>query len=112
MNREMSSTRPVSPVDPSATDVFADAHWAARRGIELGLDFECTKAAVDLQNLTEATQEAVIMAALETLRRSASADVACLALLDEAGTHFDRLTCAQPAGGSFRAGELRGAELA
>jgi len=78
----------------------------------LGLDVECTKAAVDLQNLSAATQEPVLAAALETLRRSAGADVAFLARLDETGTRFEQLTLAQPPEGGFRASELRGAELA
>ena len=47
----MASTRPVLPVDPTSTDVFGDAMWASRRDVVLGLDVECTKAAVDLQNL-------------------------------------------------------------
>jgi len=108
----MSSTRPVQPVDPAATDVFSEAQWAARTGVELGLDFECTKAAVDLQNLSATTQDTVLAAALDTLRRSGAADVAFLALLDETGERFDRLTVAQPASGGFRVEEMRGAEFA
>ncbi len=110
----MSSTRQVAPLDPTATDVFGDAAWAARKGMVLGLDVECTKAAVDLQILTAANQDAVVAAALETLRRSGGADVAFLALLDESGERFNRLTLAQaqPATDVFHANELRGAELA
>ena len=107
----MSSTRPVSPVDPAATDVFAGALWDSRRGIVLGLDVECTKAAVDLQNLVADTQDAILAAALETLRRAAGADVAFLALLDEPGERFERLTVAQAADGPFHVDELRSAEL-
>jgi diguanylate cyclase (GGDEF)-like protein/PAS domain S-box-containing protein len=107
----MPSTRPVSPVDPAATDVFAGALWDARRGIVLGLDVECTKAAVDLQNLAADTQDAILAAALETLRRAAGADVAFLALLDEPGERFERLTVAQAADGPFHVDELRSAEL-
>jgi len=92
--------------------VFADALWAARRSVLPGLDVECTKAAVDLQNITAVTQGTILASALETLRRSAGADVACLALLDEGGARFERLTVAQPADGGFRPAELRGAELA
>jgi diguanylate cyclase (GGDEF)-like protein/PAS domain S-box-containing protein len=108
----MSSTRPVLPVDPAATDVFGEALWAARKGVDLGIDVECTKAAVDLQNLSAATQQIVLAGSLESLRRSAVADVVFLALLDDAGERFDRLTVAQPAGGGFRVEEMRGAELA
>ncbi len=110
----MSSTRQVVPLDPTATDVFGDAAWAARKGMVLGLDVECTKAAVDLQILNASNRDAVVAAALETLRRSGGADVAFLALLDESGERFNRLTLApaQPATDVFRANELRGAELA
>jgi diguanylate cyclase (GGDEF)-like protein/PAS domain S-box-containing protein len=108
----MASTRPVSPVDPTATDVFGDAMWASRRDVVLGLDVECTKAAVDLQNLTATSKDAILAAALETLRRSAGADVAFLAWLDESGERFERLTLAQLPNGSFRPDDLRGAELA
>jgi diguanylate cyclase (GGDEF)-like protein/PAS domain S-box-containing protein len=107
----MASTRPVSQ-DPTATDVFGDAMWASRRDVVLGLDVECTKAAVDLQNLTAATRDSILNAALETLRRSAGADVAFLALLDESAERFDRLTLAQLPNGGFRPDDLRGAELA
>ncbi len=110
----MSSTRQVSSIDPTATDVFGGASWAAREGMVLGLDFECTKAAVDLQNLTAGNQDEVVAAALEILRRSGGADVAILALLDEAGERFDRLKLAQlqSVTGAFHSSELRGAELA
>jgi diguanylate cyclase (GGDEF)-like protein/PAS domain S-box-containing protein len=108
----MASTRPVSPIDPTATDVFGDAMWASRRDVVLGLDVECTKAAVDLQNLTAASKDTILAGALETLRRSAGADVAFLALLDETGERFDRLTMAQLPNGGFRPDDLRGMELA
>jgi diguanylate cyclase (GGDEF)-like protein/PAS domain S-box-containing protein len=107
----MSVTRPVSPVDPTATDVFAGSR-AASHGVVLGLDVEATKAAVDLQNLSTATKEYTIAAALETLRCSAAADVAFFALLDESAESFEQLTVAQPPRGIFQPDELRGAELA
>jgi hypothetical protein len=74
------------PLEPgSLTDVFSNPSWLARKGAVLGLDVECTKAAVDLQNLSDATADAVIGAALETLRSAAGADCAFLVLLDTAG---------------------------
>jgi GAF domain-containing protein len=108
----MSSTRPIVPVDPVATDVFADALWAARRGVGIGLDVDSTKAAVDLQNLTERNADAVITAALETLRRTTNADVAWFALLVPAGERFERVTVAQVEIGRFRIDAIRGKELA
>jgi diguanylate cyclase (GGDEF)-like protein/PAS domain S-box-containing protein len=84
----MSSTRQVLPVDTGASDVFTGPFWSSRKGVGLGLDVECTKAAVDLQSLTERTSEMVISTALETLRRATGADLAFLTLLDEAGERF------------------------
>ncbi len=78
----------------------------------LGLDVECTKSAVDLQNLSAGNRDAVLGAALETLRSAAGADAAILALLDEAGERFDQVAAAQAADGPFREEELRAAELA
>jgi hypothetical protein len=69
----MSSNRKVSPVDPGASDVFDSSFWSSRKGAGLGLDMECTKAAVDLQNLTERTAESVVDTTLETLRRATGA---------------------------------------
>jgi diguanylate cyclase (GGDEF)-like protein/PAS domain S-box-containing protein len=90
----MSSTRPAAPLDASASDVFASPVWAARSA-ELGLDVECTKAAVDLQNLTERNVEAVVASSLETLRHATAADVAMLALLDDSGERLEKLTVAR-----------------
>jgi hypothetical protein len=69
----MSSNRqvvPVVPVDATASDVFSSQFWSSRKGAGLGLDVECTKAAVDLQSLSERTSDEVISGALETLRRA------------------------------------------
>ena len=87
----MSSTRQVSPAEVGATDIFASPFGTLRQGAGLGLDVECTKAAVDLQNLATQTSESVILAALETLRRATGADTAFLALLDESAQCFERM---------------------
>lgn len=108
----MSSPRPAKPVDPTATDVFASTHWEARRDVVLGLDMECTKAAVDLQNFSANTRDAIVAAGLETLRRSAGAEVAFLALLDDDASRFGPIEIAQDPGSPFRPDELRGTELA
>ncbi|MEO6080388.1 MAG: EAL domain-containing protein [Steroidobacteraceae bacterium] len=107
----MSSIRQVSSVDAGASDVLASS-LSAYKGADLGLDVECTKAAVDLQNLSERNSEPVIAAALETLRRATGADLAFVALLDEAGEQFANCTVAQSefVVGNFVA--LKGADLA
>ncbi|HUG72963.1 MAG TPA: EAL domain-containing protein [Steroidobacteraceae bacterium] len=101
------------PLEPgSLTDVFSNPSWLARKGAVLGLDVECTKAAVDLQNLSDTTADAVIGAALETLRSAAGADCAFLVLLDTAGERFDKLIVAKPEPMQFPDDALRGTELA
>src|SRR5215471_16442799 len=89
----MSSTR-VSPADIGATDIFASPFGAGRPGSGLGLDVECTKAAVDLQNMVAPTSEGVIRASLDTLRRATAGDGAFLALLDANADRFEKITLA------------------
>lgn len=107
----MVSTRQVTPVDPVASDVFGSPLWAMGRASP-GLDVAVTKAAVDLQNVTEATGEAVVASALATLRDATGADLSFLALLDEAGARFERVTVAPGEGVVTRCVELGGLELA
>jgi hypothetical protein len=103
----------VTPLEAGAlTDVFSNPSWLARKGALLGLDVECTKAAVDLQNLRDPDADAIVSAAMETLRCAAGADCALLALLDEKGERFEKLTLARPEAAEFPAEALRGMELA
>jgi diguanylate cyclase (GGDEF)-like protein/PAS domain S-box-containing protein len=88
----MSSTRPVSPADATSSDIFASPYAAGRLGAGLGLDVECTKAAVDLQNMVPQTAESVILGSLEVLRRATGADTAFVAHLNETGEGFARIT--------------------
>jgi diguanylate cyclase (GGDEF)-like protein/PAS domain S-box-containing protein len=108
----MSSTRQVLPVDTGASDVFAGPFWSSRKGAGLGLDVECTKAAVDLQSLSEKTAETVIPASLETLRRAAGADLAFFALLDDSGERFARSIAARSEAVDPGLPALKGVELA
>jgi diguanylate cyclase (GGDEF)-like protein/PAS domain S-box-containing protein len=108
----MSSTRQVAPFDAGATDVFASPLWAARKGVGLGLDVECTKAAVDLQNLAGPASDQVIANSLEILRRATNADLALLAMLDDPRERLARLTVARPDTVAFEPGALQGVELA
>jgi hypothetical protein len=64
---------------------LASPFGSLRKGAGLGLDVECTKAAVDLQNLTERSSSTVVATSLETLRRATGADLALVAMLDAAG---------------------------
>jgi diguanylate cyclase (GGDEF)-like protein/PAS domain S-box-containing protein len=86
--------------------------WEARTGQGSGLDVECTKAAVDLQNLTERNADAVVAAALETLRNATGSNVAFLARLDDAGERFLTPTVARAETVAFDAEALQGVELA
>ena len=82
----MSSVGKITPLEAGAqTDVFTNPSWLARKGAVLGLDVECTKAAVDLQNLRQANAEDVVAAALETLRCATGSDCAFLARLEDSG---------------------------
>ena len=108
----MSSTRPVSPADVAASDIFVSPFAAGRLGIGLGLDMECTKAAVDLQNMVPQTSDNVILGSLETLRRASGADTAFVALLDQTGEGFARVTAAGAEGISPGAHGLAGEPLA
>src|SRR5689334_4854411 len=107
----MSSTR-VSPADIGATDIFASPFAAGRPGTGLGLDVECTKAAVDLQNMAAQTSEAVIRASLDTLRRATGADGAFLALLDANADRFEKVTTTSDDGIQPGPSALEGEELA
>jgi GAF domain-containing protein len=108
----MPSNRKVSPVDAGASDVFDSSFWASRKGAGLGLDVECTKAAVDLQNLTERTSENVVATTLETLRRATGADIAFVALLDEPGERFASTTVVRGEAVVGDPAALKGVELA
>ena len=60
-----------------------------------GLDVVYTKIAVDWQNLDEASAAESIADNLEVIRDSSGCDAACLALLNEAGTHIESVQTAR-----------------
>src|SRR5215207_9684759 len=107
----MSSTRQAMPDDPGDSGAFTGQFWSSRKGAGLGLDVECTKAAVDLQSLSERTSEVVISTALETLRRATGADIAFLTLLDDAGERFARTVSARGEAVTVDPAALAGREL-
>lgn len=109
----MSSVGKLTPPDVSTlTDVFDNPSWLASKGAVLGLDVDCTKAAVDLQNLRQPGADEVIAAALETLRCTAGAECAALALMDESGEKFTPPTVARNPEAGIQLAELDGMELA
>lgn len=104
----MSSNRPFNQVDHTASDVLTAQSWAGTVG---GLDVACTKAAVDLQNVTPQTRAACIEASLGTLCESAGADAAFLAMLDAPGKAFTTVTFTQRQGATCRPEALTGVAL-
>src|SRR5689334_7633049 len=108
----MSSNRQALPDDPGDSGAFNGPFWSSRKGVGLGLDVECTKAAVDLQSLSERTSEMVISTALETLRRATGADVAFLAQLDESAERFASAVAARGDGITVDPAAFKGRELA
>ena len=109
----MSSVGKLTALDAGAlTDVFDNPSWLVRDGETPALDIECTKAAVDLQNLRKGSADEVITAALETLRRSAGADCATLVLLDTAGERFGKPTVVRDPQSGIDLAALADVELA
>ena len=97
----MSSVGKVTPLEAGAlTDVFSNPSWLARQGAVLGLDVQCTKTAVDLQNLRSSNADEVVAAALETLRSATASDCAFLARLTAGGERFGTVTIIPLVGGS------------
>ncbi len=85
----MSSTHSAKPDDFGASDVLVARQWAlGQAGMGLGLDVACTKAAVDLQNLTRQTIRARHRGKPRDPARGHGADAAFLAMLDPTGTRI------------------------
>jgi diguanylate cyclase (GGDEF)-like protein/PAS domain S-box-containing protein len=108
----MSSTRQVKPVDVTASDVLVARLLSDRDGAGSGLDVDCTKAAVDLQNLLEPTADIRIRNSLETLRKGAAADIAFVARLNDTADRFGEVTVAVGSSKLFSPDRLHGRELA
>ncbi|MBK6597358.1 MAG: diguanylate cyclase [Proteobacteria bacterium] len=66
----------------TASDILAKDSWTAQATRPaIGIDVACTKLVVDLQTMPRANAEAVLQAALATLRESTAVDTAFLLLL-------------------------------
>jgi diguanylate cyclase (GGDEF)-like protein/PAS domain S-box-containing protein len=88
----MSSNPQTAPLDVTASDVLASSYRVTQGGSGSGLDVACTKAVVDLQNLSASSLDTAIGSALDTLRTVTGADIALLARLGDEGTAFNSLT--------------------
>ena len=79
-----------------ATRASADLGDMIRRGrtppSRVGLNPAVTKAAVDLQNLTAASLDATVAAALESLREVSGCDSICIAQLGEDGVTIEKIS--------------------
>jgi PAS domain-containing protein len=88
----MSHNPQLAPVDGTATDVLANAFRGGPWAGGSGLDVAFTKVAIDLHNLNAYNLDAVVGAALDSLRMATGADLVLLAKLDEDGLLFNSLT--------------------
>ena len=109
----MSKTPTVTTPDHAASDILTPQFWTGRAERPgPGLDLACTKVAVDLQNMSQATAEPCIRQSLESLRDATSCDASFVVLLDDAGTSFETVTVARGAFAQCRLEALRGTVLA
>jgi len=91
------ATVPPNPVsDLTASDILSP-HLATRRSPRpaLGLDVTCTKIAVDFQNMTEVTADAVVRQNLDALRESTAMDATFIALFDSDCTYVESVSVAK-----------------
>ena len=91
------ATVPPNPVsDLTASDILSP-HLSTRRSPRpaLGLDVTCTKIAVDFQNMTEVTADAVVRQNLDALRESTAMDATFIALFDSDGTYIESVSVAK-----------------
>ncbi|MFO7325276.1 MAG: EAL domain-containing protein [Pseudomonadota bacterium] len=110
----MSSVGKPTPLDAGAlTDVFDNPSWLARnKDTVLGLDLGCTKAVVDLLNLTRERADEAIVAALEALRVASGSDCVALVHFDEGGAKLARSILACHPDARVDLDPLAGVELA
>jgi diguanylate cyclase (GGDEF)-like protein/PAS domain S-box-containing protein len=99
--------------DFTASDILSPKPWLppASRPV-LGVDITCTKVAVDFQNLTASTADAVIRQNLEILREATGTDVVFLVLFDNPGAHIDSVAASRSVFAGCRPESLRGKSLA
>ncbi|MFZ2507908.1 MAG: EAL domain-containing protein [Steroidobacteraceae bacterium] len=96
----------------TASDLLSPKLWQqpAQRP-PLGIDITCTKVAVDFQNISAATADAVIRQNLDILREATGTDAVFLALLDGNGEHIDSLATSKGPFAQCRPEVLKGEHL-
>ncbi len=98
--------------DFTASDILSPKLWQPPTSRPaLGVDITCTKVAVDFQNLTAATADAVIRQNLEILREATGTDVVFLALFDNPGANIDSVAASRSVFAGCRPESLRGKSL-
>jgi len=82
--------------DPSAPDILPSQAWPKRATrVSVGIDVICTKIAVDLSSMTDATALQVTAASLELLREYTRTDTAFHLPLDAESGVFNRIQAAR-----------------
>ncbi len=77
----MASLPPETPAELMASDVVSPEEWARSTPAVLGIDVECTKIAVDLQNLDRDSADECIRRSLEAFAELTASDCAFMALI-------------------------------
>ncbi len=96
----------------TASDILSPKLWQPRADRPpLGIDITCTKVAVDFQNLSATTADAVIRQNLDILREATRTDVVFLALLDGRGERIDSMALSKGMFAACRPEVLRGESL-
>ncbi len=96
----------------TASDLLSPKLWQQRaERPPLGIDITCTKVAVDFQNISAATADAVIRQNLDILREATSTDAVFLALLDGHGERIDSLATSKGPFAQCRPEVLKGEHL-
>ncbi len=100
------------PAEFTASDILSPKLWKSEASRPpLGIDISCTKVAVDFQNVTAATADAVIRQNLDILREATGTDVVFLALLDGPGETIDSLAVSRGMFAQCRPEILKGESL-
>jgi diguanylate cyclase (GGDEF)-like protein/PAS domain S-box-containing protein len=98
--------------DFTASDILSPGVWSAKGARStLGIDVACTKIAVDLQMMKQATADACIKQSLLTLRESTGVDSSFLMLLSADGKTFESVHAAHSALVHGRLEAMRGESL-
>jgi len=101
-----------SRLEFTASDILSAKLWQPRADRPpLGIDITCTKVAVDFQNISAGSADAVIRQNLEILREATNTDAVFLALLDGHGERIDSLAASKGPFAQCRPEVLKGEHL-